>query len=351
MKVTVREVAKAANVSVGTVSRALRGDPTVNGSSRARIEAAASSLNYVRLRQRSRRMEAPLAGRNIGLILLGMDRTLETLPVVACALHGAEAAVAAAGGTLILAEIPDLQRVPAALENNRIDGLVLKGALQGRAVGSACNDLMRRLRNVPSVWLLGRPEGCWGDSVTANDAEVGRLAAQHLADAGHKVVAFVNPKADHVTFLRRECSFLWHCARLGLSAQRFVGSAPDQWELPLRPVRDVASVDGLIDQVLAASPKPTAIFTPADSIAALVYRSLASRGMQAGRDMGVISCNNERPIVAGLYPTLTTLDTHAEQIGRRAVDQLVWRMAHPEGVGAELGVGPTLVEGDSVRQV
>jgi DNA-binding LacI/PurR family transcriptional regulator len=50
----------------------------------------------------------------------------------------------------------------------------------------------------------------------------------------------------------------------------------------------------------------------------------------------------------GVHPALATIDIHAEEIGRRAVDQLAWRLVHRDRPGSEIAIEPTLVEGESV---
>ena len=353
MKVTVREVAKAAEVSVGTVSRVLNGDPTVGSDNVDRVTRIISSLNYHPLRVRSKPSEdRPLNGKNVALVLLGMDRSLVSLPVVAAAIHGAEAAIAKAGASVFLANVPDLDQPSPVLERHRLDGVILKGALQGNAIGETHNSLLDRLRRLPSVWILGKPNGCWGDVVSANDMVVGRIAADQLHQKGHRRFAFINPKSDHVTFSRRELSFTWRAQELGATVQRFVGTHPEQWELPLRPTRDVASVQELVDAMLACNPRPTAVFAPGDSIAALVYRALSARGLRVGRDISVISCNNERTLNSGLYPSLATIDTHAEMIGARAVELLASRLSQSQrGPAVELAIEPEFIAGDSVHSL
>lgn len=354
MKVTVREVARAANVSIGTVSRVINRHPSVGAQNIDRVNKTISSLNYRALRQRrpKRPLERPLDGKNIALVLLGMDHSLAALPVVASTIHGAEAALARAGASMYLVDAPDLSHMPPALEHNRLDGVILKGALQGDAIGQAKNALMDKLRSLPTAWILGRPEGCcWGDIVGANDLAVGRLAADRLLASGHRRLAFLNPKPDHVTFKTREMSFAWHARQQAdVRVERIVGTHPERWELPLKATRDVASVQELVDRLLALPQRPTALFAPADSIAALVYRALAARQLQVGRDISLISSNNERTLGDGLFPALTTIDTHAERIGARAVEQLAWRMEHGTIEPAiELNIEPALVEGDSIQ--
>ena len=68
-----------------------------------------------------------------------------------------------------------------------------------------------------------------------------------------------------------------------------------------------------------------------------------------GRDISVISGNNDAALIASLHPHLTTFDVHAYEIGRLAVRQLALRMAYPgPQAESELMVPATLVEGESV---
>jgi DNA-binding LacI/PurR family transcriptional regulator len=133
----------------------------------------------------------------------------------------------------------------------------------------------------------------------------------------------------------------------------YLGMHPEQWQLPLRALTNVESVDELVEQVLRAKQRPSAIFCPADSIAALVYRSLAGRGLQVGRDISVVSVNDERAIIDSLYPALTTINVRPETVGERAVDQLVWRLdeRHQSEPAVEVSVEPVLVEGKSVQSL
>ena len=352
--VTIRHVAESAGVSIGTVSRALSGDPTVAAENVERVRAAVAALNYVPLRRRNGHSNAgdgtSLKGANVALLLLGMDRSLVSLPSVAEAIHGIESAVSEAGANLLLADVPLADRIPPAFDRHRVDGLILKGALQGRWIDQVAPELAERLTAAPSVWFLGRPHGAWGDVAQSDDLRAGQLAAEYLVERGHRELALLNPKPDQITFLRRQAGFVTSAEIAGARVQRFLG-VTEAWSLPYRSVREVEAVQGLVDALLAASPRPTAVFVPGDSVAAMVYRALHARGLSVGRDLSVISCNNEAALLGGLFPQLTTVDIHAEAIGRRAVDQLAWRMAHRGEPGIDLAVEPALVAGESVARV
>ena len=352
MSSTLQEVAALAEVSVSTASRALNRHPAITPQTVSRVRQAAEQLGYQP--QRSHRRPDPsrvLAKANIGLLCLGMERSLVELPAVALAISGAEAALSATGAMVQLSQVPDLENAPRALFSKRLDGVILAGAMQGTLIAEARSDLLNWLRGLPTVWLLGRPAGCWGDAVASDDQATGMKAAEYLDAHGHHRLAFVNPKPDHLLFMRRQDGFVAAGRRLGAETQIYADSPAGQWKLPLHAPDSVEVVQGLVDDLIAARPRPTAIFAAADSVAALVYRALAVRGLRAGQDMSVISGNNDRALIQSLYPHLTTFDIHAQDLGRLAVRQLAMRISSSEGFPAmDVTIEPSLVEGESVEK-
>ena len=150
MPITVKDVAASASVSLGTVSRVLNGDPSVSTEVRQRVREAVDVFGYTRLRSRTRATSySPLKGRNIALVMLGMDRSLADLPSVAAAIHGAEAALKELGANMLLVDIPRADHLPATLGRNRIDGLLLKGTMLGSLLQHANIALMQRLEQIP----------------------------------------------------------------------------------------------------------------------------------------------------------------------------------------------------------
>lgn len=349
--VTVHDIAKKANVSVGTVSRALHRHPSVSAENLDRVQQAVAALNYAPRQRRAAMSDLnPLENKNVLLLLLGMDRSLAALPVVAAAIDGVEQAVSAAKAHLLIATLPNADRVPDAFLRKRIDGVILKGALQGDLFGRTEPELRAQLNDRPVVWVLGRPRGFGGDVVQANDLVVGQRAAEHLIAHGHRRLAFVSPKPRQVTLERRQAGFTFFAEQAGATVKDYLG-ADRNWTFPSPAIDNVAAVQGLVDKLLKERTPPTAIFAPDDSVGAMTAQALAVRGLQAGRDISLISCNNERSLLTGIHPTLTTIDIHAHEIGRRAVDQLAWRMTHREQTSIDIGLEPTVVEGASVARI
>jgi len=108
MKATVKDVAERAGVSLGSVSRVLNGAPTAGDAVTARVRRAIEELGYRPLRRRKQAaVGRSLRGRSVGLVLLGMHKSLVSLPSVADAVEGAEAMLSAAGALTVLYNIPD----------------------------------------------------------------------------------------------------------------------------------------------------------------------------------------------------------------------------------------------------
>jgi LacI family transcriptional regulator len=343
--VTIRDVAARAGVSPGTASRALRGHPQISEACIARVRDAAEALAYRPLRDRSgRRRRAPLTGKRIAIVMLGIDRTLASLPAVAEAIHGAEEALAAAGAHPTLIDVPDPLSPPRSLRRVRFDGILAKAALQGDIADAIGSKFRGVLESNALVWMLGRPAGMTGDAVGPDNAAMGRIAADAVQAAGHTRVAIINPKGDHAMFAARQRAFADAARANGATVTAYTGTRARPREFPLEPIMDVAEIQPLVDALLRELSRATVVFCPADSIAALVYRALASRRVRPGEDIGVISCNNERSLVAGLWPGLTTIDAHLRRVGQLAVAQLTRRITGEfDGAAVEINVTPTLV--------
>ena len=360
MAVTIRHVAEEAGVSPGTASRALRGHPQVSAECVARVRAAADRLGYNPLRDRSGSSRPePLAGKRIAIVMFGIDRALASLPVVAEAIHGAEEALAEAGAHPVLIDVPDPAEPPRSLRRMMFDGIIAKAALQGQIVEQMTPKLRTALRMTPVVWLLGRPTGAPGDTADPDDVLIGRLAAAALLDNAHRRVAVVNPKADHAAFSARINAFRRAIEEGGGTVVEYPSGPERPVSFPLQPVIDVAHVQPLVNRIAEslrgrhalAHERPTAIFCPADSIAALVYRALATKGLVPGRDISLVSCNHERALVAGLWPTLATVEVHPQRLGRLAVEQLSRRITGQfAGAAVEIRVEPAFIAGGSITR-
>lgn len=354
-RATITDVAKAAGVALGTVSRVLNNHADVNAEIREHVMSTARKLGYSRIRRRSAATATPVPrGGTVGVVIFGMDDTLVQLPIVSSALQGIEHALSAEGRSLMLSTIASGNRLPPFLAEDHVQGVIIKGPNQGLLPPEGENELLRQLYRLPRVWLMGRLPNARGDHCNFDTEAAGRIAAEHLQARGHQRVAFMNPKPGQTQFEKVKAAFIHTCTRLGLACTllEVEPQQPLAWPLPSTTRQE--NVDRLVDEwaALPARVRPTALFVPSDRTATQLYTSLGRRRLRPGRDVSIISCNNEKSLLVNLHPALTTIDVHAELIGRRAVDLLLWRMAHATDlIDSQVLIEPALIEGKSVASL
>ena len=322
---SINKVAKLAGVSSSTVSRVINNHPRVAPETAESVKKAMQTLGYT---PSDRRPGPKPASRqrsgliNLAFLVLGTSQGSAT-PAFENLLRGVSAGASHNEVNLIFTHVPDPEHVPGRILDQRIDGVLLHGA----PPGASARD---RLRRIPTVWLMGnrkRPD--WGDQVLPDGFAIGEMAAHFLVDRGHKNLAFFNLDANHWS-LR-----IYGNAFKSAATQPDVGAQVEMIEIPRQMPTDywhdysVESVDALVQQYLALSPRPTGIFVAEDRQVAMLQPALQKAGVEIGPGkVEIISCNNEQPYLVGLMPRPAVIDIRVESIGRRGVEQLLWRLEH-----------------------
>src|SRR3954468_17913069 len=211
---TIVDVARAAEVAIGTVSRVLNTPDAVRPDIRQRVLDAIAAMNYRRLRQRRSSTPSENSRRrrrgNLAILLIGLDESLAHLPVITEALHGVELATAAEGINLMIANVPHADRVPAFLAKGQVDGVIVKSPLLGDFKACASPELVTAIARVPHVWLTGRPDSATGD-VCATDNDAGaQLAVEHLHAKGHRRLGYLHPRPGQTRAEGLKLSFMMH---------------------------------------------------------------------------------------------------------------------------------------------
>jgi LacI family transcriptional regulator len=274
------------------------------------------------------------------------------MPVISEAFHGAEDGLREAAAKSQVVQMADLSVLPGELHPDQLSGLILTGAMVDEFALASETDAVKQLRMLPTVWVIGEPPGAWGDSIVADDFAVGYGAAERLVMNGHRRLGFLNPVPGNLLFARREDGFYAAARRLGVYVQSFCQMPECGSQLPLQaPTSRFDVVQSLIDQMLEMTPRPTAVFTAADSVAALAYCALGMRGVRVGYDISIISGNNTPGLMSVPYPHLATFDIHSRRIGALAVRQLAAQIverASNSYVPRQVVVKPTFIAGESI---
>jgi len=302
---TIARVAEEAGVGIGTVSRVLNGSPAVRADTRRRVLETIATLDY----QPSPAARALSTGRANAI---GVVAPFFTQPSVIERLRGVSHSLASAGFQLILHDVEraeqrrDLFRALAA--RGRIDGLL--------SISLAPTDgELRRLRatGVPVVLLdRGHPTlPC----ITIDDIEGGRLAAAYLLALGHRRIAFLGDEETN----RFGFDSSAH-RREGFEAALAAAGAPlaPEWILRRPHGRDTACDAAM--ELLARSPRPTAVFATSDVQAIGVLEAAQAAGIAVPGKLSVIGFDD---VEAAGYTGLTTVAQPLEEIGALGAELLL----------------------------
>ena len=335
-------IAKLSGFSTSTVSRVINNDPRISDATAERIRESIAKVGYVP-------KPAPARGRRAGL------RT-GSVAVVECGNHaygasfnyqierGAATRLAQHGLNMILVYVED-DTMPHCFARREVDGVIV---MSGEPSGA----IAERILDFPSVWVVSR-QTATGSYVVGGHDTGGRLAAQYLLDKGHRKLAFLNPWPSHPAFQARADGFEFAAGKAGASVRLIVPEPRQPMCTCDADMLDFDRIEGcmalLVDRWLAMDPRPSGVFVPTDMLTAVLYRLLGKRKIQPGRDLHVISANNEEPYLAGLYPRPATIDIGSRRIGESAVDQLLLRIQNPaETRGLRMIVEPIVIEGETL---
>lgn len=352
MRVTMDDVAIRAGVSKGTVFRVLNQAPNVSTANINAVHAAATLVGYPMGELRKRRISRAKSGvvnhtRRIALVLIG-NRNLKWIqdngPVYSYVIHGVEQLLAERGVELTIACLASCSDAIKLVRQSRIEGLIFFG-------WESKDSCRYEPLPVPAVWAMGEPVHFTGDHFLPDNIRIGILAAQYLA--GHRCAAFLGssvyrPSADGVARPYRGAAFLDMRRKIGLETLQLIDQDLMQSNTNLP---DESRMAALIERFASADPRPTGLFVEMDPYSPSVYRQLIQHGVKPGQDVQIVTCNNERPWVAGLHPTPAIIDIHADQIGRRAAERLLFRIENPQALPEQTLVRPTLLEPPPRRRV
>ncbi len=182
-RVSIREVATLAAVSIGTVSNVLNRPELVAPATRERVELAITELGFVR--NESARQLRTARSRTVGLVVLDVAN-----PFFTDLARGVEDATCEAGLVVILCnsdgERAKERRYLTLLAEQRVQGVLLvpvDGATQPSQA--------LRQQGIPLVAVDAGVDQASGCSVSVDDRRGGELAVEHLSSLGHRNIVFV----------------------------------------------------------------------------------------------------------------------------------------------------------------
>lgn len=319
------EVAKLAGVSHATVSRVINRHPRVSPDSARRVREAMKQLKYsppaVRRGPRSK-VRQGIRTHNVALLFLGADVSLQHAPIISTLVRGVERALAEQELNFNLAHVEPGKPLPRNVASGNVDGVILIGR---EPDPTTCS----RLSTLPTVWLGSRSSKRWGDHVVPEEPTVARLALDYLTSHNRRNLAVINIETSHPGQGAYQRNFERFASEAGVSVASLVSDTARN-ETLIRPHAEEEALSRHVQALCALNPRPDGLFVAADLQTVVTQRLLAQAGVRIGDDLLIVSVNNEQVLLAGLDPRPATIDVGGETLGRRAVDQLLWRMRNPD---------------------
>jgi LacI family transcriptional regulator, galactose operon repressor len=301
---TIRDVARAAGVSVATVSRALNNHARVRTETRSRVNAAAHALDYTP----NPVARSLITSRTHAFGVLLPDLYGEFFSEV---LRGIDLRARRDGFHLLVSSShADGEDMVDALRSmrGRIEGLIVMApdvdtATLVKAAGAG----------FPLVLLDPglRVVGC--DSISI-DNEAGAVSAvDHLVRLGHRRLATITGPAQNADAQQRLHGFRWALAERGLASDP---------ELEVEGDFTEPSGYAAVGRLLAATSRPTAIFAANDYMAIGAMSALTQAGLRVPEDMAIVGFD-DIAMARYLNPPLTTVSVDLVDLGARAVERLL----------------------------
>ncbi len=300
-RITIRDVAREAGVSISTASKALNDQGRMTAETRDRIRAVAQTLGFMP----NAMARALVSQRSFTIGLLTNDTYGRfTLPVAA----GLAAAMVDRGVSVFLCALEDNpERAEVnlrAMQEKCVDGLIVAGKRIDRSLPLDLTRLTMPVVHVNSACA----EGDIG--FVPDDFGGAKAAVAHLLSLGRRRIAHVTgPESFAAVVLRAEG---WREALIEADLPCFGAAEPGAWS------EAYGFAAGMRLMEAARAQWPDAVFCGNDQIARGLIDALTLKGVRVPEDIAVVGYDNWEIFAAATRPPLTSVDMALTELGSRA---------------------------------
>lgn len=331
MNVTIKDVAKAAGVSVATVSRVLNNSAAVSASASESVNNAIRELGY----------SPNFLGRNLrkcetNIILAIIPSTEQTF--YSEIIRGMQNAASEHGYDILLSTSNSSYNVEMRLLNMLFNRTVDAAILLGTQLDvKTLNDLNRQhyialcCERVESADVL---------TVTVDDESGAFAAVRHLIETGHRKIGMVSTSVNSMSSHDRERGYRRALAENGIAFRE---------DYIYRGTYDFSYGITAFEYFMGLPDPPSAIFCISDILAASVVKKAISDGYDIGKDISV--CGFDNIMLSWMYtPGITTVEQPCYDIGRTVVEELISNISKGERSNKKIKLPYKLIERESVRR-
>ncbi|HLO18914.1 MAG TPA: LacI family DNA-binding transcriptional regulator [Sphingomicrobium sp.] len=309
---TIRDVARRAQLSVATVSRALNGFDNVSEQAKERVAEAVRALGYV---PHAGARSLSLARTNaIGVVLPDLHGEFFSEIV-----RGMDREASRRGYLLLLSNLhgsPEQATLALKAMRGRVDGLIVM------APNLAAKDLAAALPPaLPSVLINTRDIGASRPAIHLDNAAGVVAVVDHLAALGRKRLVHIAGPTGNIDADERAAAFRDACAARGLNCETLHGDF------------EQASGERAVAKLIESGRRFDAVFAGNDNMAIGALQALQGAGICVPTDVAVVGFDD---IPLARHLGLTTVRVRIAELGERALARLFSSMSNGDGGGEEL---------------
>lgn len=329
------DIAKHAGVSKATASRVINNSRSVSQDNIKKVRNAMKSLGFSKPRTYGVKV------KSVAVLIMGRDLFMEYSPARWDMLVGIEQVLAHKGISMLVSQPSRTGFLPNSIRS--VDGIILLGH-------NPCPDILEQVSEIPSVWVNSQGSNDKDNALVRNQI-IGQMAAKYLMEKGHKHLSYFNIFTNHPALKADGEFFIFTAQRNDCTVHELKGTeefAVDDSTESWRELDQI--VEREIHKLKHMAPRPTGLFVPIGQVTVMVYEHLYKNGLHPGVDIDVIGCGCENEMLARMKPQPASIRIPVETIGKRAVEQLLWRISNPDEASATgVVVPPVLIEGQDIK--
>ncbi len=302
MSVTIRDLAKATGLSLGTISRALKNQGGLTEVTRTRVFDTAREMGYDLSKLKSGRI------RRIAFLLHRQHNTLSSSPFFSPVLHGAEAACREEGIALSFVAVGPAEPVMEQIRVHQPDAILCAGFFEPELLHAI------RASGKPMVLIDMQLPGY--TSINPDNRLGGYLATRHLIKVGRKRIAMLSGPSAHYSIQERVHGF-----RKALYDAKILANPALEIAIP-HHANEEASVKRAMLSLLAMTQPPDAVFCYNDSTALTAMQTCLEAGLKVPHDIAIIGFD-DISAAPRANPHLSSIHVDKEALGAEGVEILL----------------------------
>lgn len=309
-RATVRDLAREAGVSRGTISRYMNGAPYVSERARSAIEAAIDKVGYVP--NASARNLAARRSMAVGFIVHEPQALFLEDPNIGAILLGANATLSAADYQLVCLVVEsarDIERISRYLGGGFLDGAIVVSARTRDPISRAIGRI-----GLPATFI-GHPPGVMAAYVAIDNRSAASAITERLLATGRTRVAMIAAALDRDSGADRLAGF-----------EKALGPLFDPSLVEEIPLYSFAGAVKAMQALLAREPGLDGVFAASDAVAAGAIQALRESGRRIPEDVGVVGFDDSAWALR-TTPALSTVHQPAEGLGRAAAESVVEQLS------------------------